>query len=363
MIQFKIKRIIIILLFSMSSLLCKAESIDDEFAGPHPIGGYNVYMGHLHNHTSLSDGSGSPRDAYLYARDTSRMDFLGITDHAELINTAEWSTLSSAADEFNVDNSFVTFKGFEWSSSNYGHVSVLETADYCSSTDTSTDTFDELTAWIASNNGIAFFNHPGRQNTNGLEFNHFISPPLDNFVGMELWNKMDDFSVYYYNDGYNISDGSLSYYDEAITNGWHIGASGSGDNHSASWGSSEPYRMAVLASVKTRSAISAAFINRRFYSTLDRNLSLSFKINSSEMGSKIVSGYGFVEISADDASPGDTFASVILKKNGTAISTWYPSEKQIYITLDIVTSVNDYYYVIVKQSDGDEAISSPIWIE
>ena len=41
----------------------------------------NVFFGNLHSHTSYSDGSGTPTDAYLHARDVAGLDFLAITEH------------------------------------------------------------------------------------------------------------------------------------------------------------------------------------------------------------------------------------------------------------------------------------------
>ena len=63
--------------------------------------------------------------------------------------------------------------------------------------------FEGLVVWLASRpDGIAFFNHPGNENTSGLEFNHFTTTPSDQIVGIDLFNRGDGFSNYYYNDGY-----------------------------------------------------------------------------------------------------------------------------------------------------------------
>jgi hypothetical protein len=40
-----------------------------------------VLFGNLHSHTSFSDGSGMPREAYLRARDIAQLDFLALTEH------------------------------------------------------------------------------------------------------------------------------------------------------------------------------------------------------------------------------------------------------------------------------------------
>ena len=49
---------------------------------------YNLYVGNLHSHTSYSDGSGTPAQAFEYARDVASIDFLAITDHHHVL-TAE----------------------------------------------------------------------------------------------------------------------------------------------------------------------------------------------------------------------------------------------------------------------------------
>lgn len=352
-----------IFLFLIPLLMIFCNGSEFKAAPPPPIGGYNVYTGHLHNHTELSGGTGTSDEAYIYARDKAHMDFLGITDHAEHLNSTEWAQLTDSADTQNDDGRFVAIRGFEWSSSGkYGHVAIIDTADFVRSDSTGTDTFSELCDWLAGTNGIAFYNHPGREDDSGNEFEHFTHTPIDNFAGMELWNKSIGFDVYYYNDGYTEGDG-YGYYDEALQHGWHTGASGSGDDHYATWGTRQPYRMAVLANAKTREEILAAIRARRFYSTLDPNLSLSFKINGNEMGSRIAPGTFTMEISTDDGSSTDTFTSIVLVKNGTAAETWSPGVKKTGITSDITVNAGEYYYVRVLQADGDEAVSSPIWID
>lgn len=42
---------------------------------------YRVYFGSLHAHTRYSDGSGTPAEAFTYARDTGKLDFMAVTEH------------------------------------------------------------------------------------------------------------------------------------------------------------------------------------------------------------------------------------------------------------------------------------------
>ena len=137
---------------------------------------------------------------------------------------------------YNQDDVFATFWGFEWSSSaNWGLITVVNSPDYCTSSDSTTKTFDELMTWLSTRDGVAFLNHPGREDDLNQEFTHFSSPPPDKVVGIELFNKTTGFSNYCYNDGYYSNDGDKSFYDEAIERGWDIAASGAEENHVGTW--------------------------------------------------------------------------------------------------------------------------------
>ena len=210
------------------------------------IGGYNVYYGQLHSHTSLSDGSGTPDEAYRYARDTAKLDFFSIADHCSypydrMMTVAEYRGMQATANSYNHDGVYVTFWGFEWTSDDTswggpstllgkGHFTIINSPDFCRATDQASNDLNELVNWMSTRDVVAFFNHPGQYNTT---FDKFVFNHTDRIVGMELWNGSTD---YYGNDGYYRNDGGQGYYDEALTRGWYIGATGSGDNHSSDWG-------------------------------------------------------------------------------------------------------------------------------
>ncbi len=325
------------------------------------IGGFNVYYGHLHNHCNVSDGTGTADSAYNYAKNTAHLDFLSLSDHSGAISSTEWTGIQAAADAYNEPGVFTAFRGFEWSSSGvYGHVTVINSADYCT-TASPVNTFPALCDWLNQRECVAFFNHPGRENGGGTEFSHFSVTPSTRISGMELWNKNDAFSDYYYNDGYRSNDGNKGYYDEALARGWRIGASGSEDNHWGNWGNYNNCRLAVLANANTREEIYNALKAKRFFSTLDKNIALSFNIDGSEMGSTLLPGSYPVVIQASDGD-GEMFTQVKLVKNGTVLNTWSPGSANPVITANLTFSNNDCCYIIVAQADGNEAISSPIWI-
>ncbi len=357
----KCNRIIIILFFVAGILESSAQRREYNHIKRQTIGGYDVYFGTLHNHSAVSDGLGTAHEAYYYAYRYSDMDFFSLADHDRWIEPSEWDAMKIAADEFNKDGEFTTFRGFEWSHE-YMHVTVINSEEYCTCMKAPEDEFTGFLDWIRVNDCVAFFNHPGREDVMHTEFNHFMDEPTDRFVGIELWNGRNEFSRYYYNDGYFPNDGGMSYYDEANLRGWKVGATGSEDNHRGDHGNYTQKRLAILADTLTREALYEALQVRRFYSTLDKTLALSFKMGDHEMGATIKSGTYDFSVTALDTE-NEIFTIVQIYKNGIRINEWNVIDTDVSITGSIDTSSGDYYYVKVTQQDGNEAISSPIFIE
>jgi hypothetical protein len=229
---------------------------------------------------------------------------------------------------------------------------------------TATGNFATFLSWLSARNAVAFFNHPGKYDQNGKNSYNSGTTPSLKIVGMEMWNNTDGFSRYYYNTGYITGDDKGNY-DEALANGWIIGVGGSGDDHSGTWGTAENYRMAILADSLTRDNLFAAMKARRFYSTLESDIRLSFKINGQEMGSAIATGSYTVQIEAEDGGAENFTKVVLYDKNHNSIKTWLPCTSSFTINDTITTVAGDYYYVKVLQADSSgsagQAISSPIF--
>ena len=102
-----------------------------------------LYFGDLHFHSSISDGYNKPETMYQNALKDNYLDFVGLTDHAELINQIditppqslwmwlrsliqvlrykllgidEWAMEKENVKRFYDPGRFTTFLGFEWSS-------------------------------------------------------------------------------------------------------------------------------------------------------------------------------------------------------------------------------------------------------
>jgi hypothetical protein len=328
----------------------------------HPrAGSYFVYYGALHNHSAVNGGTGTQEEAYRYARHAAKLDFFGLTDHDAGLAPAIWDNVQAVANAANDDGVYVTFWGFEWTSGTFGHVTVVGSDDYCVTSDPATATFLQLCAWLNARNCVAFFNHPTAVNSAGTEFGHFNDPVCDKIVGFELWNKDVPFSAYYYNEGYDSNDNHKGAFDEALTRGWKVGAAGGSDNHEGTWGTANDFRLAILADSLTRADLYAALKARRFFSTLDKNIALSFAIGGREMGSTVAAGSDELRIQASDGD-NEVFSQVVLfDKSHTIRRTWNPQSRNVDISDSLEISDGDYYYVKITQEDGNEAISSPIW--
>jgi hypothetical protein len=344
-----------------------------QFQVEQPVAGvrYETYFGYLHAHSELSDGEGSPNDAYIYAYLYGGLDFFALTDHGELLDNwpweDEWQELVDAAQAFYLPGTYVTLWGFEWSNPVLGHINVLNTPDYTSSLwiFMITDLYD----WVSDRpGGFGRFNHPGEYDELGAEFLHMELYPgaVPQMVGIETWNGNDSFDEYYYAGSW---ESDFSYWDEGNLKGWYLGALGAQDNHHPNWGTLNDFRTAVLAEGLTREQIVDAYRNRRFYATEDKDLYLDFRCQGYPMGSRLSGVRRKFIVKARDRS-GDKFKQVRLYRNGQLLKKKKVSGKRIKVRFkDLSRTGPDYYYVIVRQRDdndlngrNDEAISSPIWI-
>ncbi len=371
-----------------SAVLIPSAQMSGKKPPPEPTP-FNVYFGYLHAHSELSDGEGSPLEAYNYAHEHGQLDFFALTDHGEELDIwpweEKWDKLREAAEQTYQPGIYATLWGFEWSSPAEGHISVINSNDYTSVWDSSSlaDFYD----WVAGRQGaFARFNHPGEYDDLGTEFRHLAldSGVRGQMVGIETWNGNDGFDVYYYAGSWSDS---YSYWDVGNRNGWQLGALGGQDNHHWDWGTQNAFRTAVQAAELTREAIADAYRNRRFYATEDRDLYLDFRCQGNPMGSQLANVARNFEVIACDAS-GDVFREVRFYRNGDLrdnrlafdsvldpqqyFANWYlPASGCIRTVFSDATATDaDYYYVIVQQHDdfdgngrNDEAISSPIWVE
>ena len=328
-------------------------------------GRFNVYYGYLHAHTEFSDGRGEAISAYKMARDEAKLDFFAVTDHSELLHFWPWSKkykkLMSIANAFNKDHKFAALYGFEWSHPILGHFNVVNTEKYTSAL--IKPTMGSLMRWLGKKDwAFGRFNHPGRINRKywPYEFTKLkvYNAALENVVGIEMWNKNDRLKSYLETRG-SFREG-LNFLENAISNGWYVGAVGGQDNHDADWGLRNDWRVGVWSTELTRQEIINSYFARRTFATEDKNAAISFRMNGAEMGSRLSAGTYSGKVQFFDKD-GEEFDHVKLVKNAKMISELKLSGNQDF-NFKVNGVVGDYFYVVATQKDGDILLSSPIWI-
>lgn len=74
-----------------------------------------IFWGDLHGHTLTSDGRGTIDDFYRYCRDVAALDVCAVTDHGFMISDTAWTLSKQSTETFNKSGSFVTIQAYEWS--------------------------------------------------------------------------------------------------------------------------------------------------------------------------------------------------------------------------------------------------------
>jgi len=296
------------------SFLRTAALLALSFAGP--IAAQQVYFGNLHSHTSYSDGSGKPAEAYQFARNNAKVDFLMISEHnhsqAEdgastdrrdgiliakdhsLYTGPARTSLIPAARKSSLNGKFLGLYGQEFSSISKGnHVNVF---DVDTVIDVPNGDFAGLVSWMTQHHDslgqppILQFNHPELFDNKATEYgaDDFASPsewiqkigafarlieivagPAMTKVPAEVPKDAEDEFLRYLNLGFRVAPTA----DQ--------------DNHYKTWGNASPARTGVIADELTKPAILGALRNRHVYATEDSNLRLVFKVQNRLMGDVI----------------------------------------------------------------------------
>lgn len=235
------------------------------------LDGLHFYFGNLHSHSALSDGEGTPSEALNWARYEAGYDFYVMTDHAEYLTPQKWTKTGEWTDLLNEDGVFVAMRGFEWSHPIDGHICVYGTAEYTNAI--LTPALELFYLWLDNHDGLAQFNHPGREIGVFRDFK-YRDAVADNIFAIETGNKGTG----------NNDDEYYEYYDDALGEGWRLAPTSNQDNHSLSTNS---HRTVIIASSLTRAGLLHAMQERRLYSSDDPNMEIIFKSGEVWMGEEV----------------------------------------------------------------------------
>ena len=307
---------------------------------------YRFFWGDLHAHTSYSDGVLTPRDAYQYARDKSKLDFFAVTDHSQCLTFDEYADVIAQANRCDAPGKFVALWGAE-STEGTGHMNF-----YLAPTPRMPEARDEIYQSLGKMRVLAEFNHPSLNSPpdqgwkDDYEGFHY-SPVADPYVALVEVREAEEEAAYI-----------------ALLNaGWHVGAAANDDTHEANWGSAN--WTVALARELTRTGITDAILSRRTYSTADRNLQLLFTLDGEDMGAQIArkAGTYSVAVAVEDPDAAETVDAIDLFVDGTITQTATPKLTKYTWTVPVELSAGKHYvFVRVTQSGDKKSWSSPIWV-
>jgi predicted metal-dependent phosphoesterase TrpH len=311
---------------------------------------YNIYFGDLHNHTNISDGSGTPEEAFSQARDDGHADFLAITDHSSFFDDQVWKLIADTAEKYTT-TSFTALRGFELTES-WAHMNIYNTDWYLkyASVEKAYDTLAKC------KDAIAQWNHPGNFTYENSPLSRY-SPAIDSVINLlEIYNGK---RRWYFNE-----------YQAALDKGWHVGPSANSDNHSAGWITGYEYRTAVLASSVEKDSLYDALRNRRTYATMDKNLKIYYTINGHIMGSVIPdSSVLMFRVVISDPDTADWFEKILkvelVSNYGHIVADTIPYAHKVVWEHDLddyIQYIYTFYYLKVTMDDGF-AVTAPIWIK
>lgn len=328
---------------------------------PHDSKEQNIYWGEIHAHSEMSDGSGDYREMFVHARECGSLDFAAAADHACYHSDNEWLWMQDVVNSRNEDGRFVTLVGYEWAG-NQGHRNSYTSRNRLKlfrGMSPSTKVLKTVYDYYDGDEDVVSGPHVNHTK----EFYDCHNPNVQRFLEIySMWGNFEEL-------GYDI-----------LSKGAKIGFTGGGDCHEAHCGFSTedeqgqgktPHTFspgikhrcgmtaAMMESLDRRSLISA-LRNRRTYATSGARILLDFSIGDLKMGciGKLKSAV-MANIKVSACAP---IESIDLIQDGHIFQSWRSPERDCGLTCEIEPENKGWYVCRVKQSDGQMAWSSPIWI-
>ncbi len=340
--------------------------------------GPRVLWGDLHGHSNFSDGTGTPEDYYVYARDVAGLDVAALTDHdhwgmlALDSHKEMWEEIQRQTKRFHEPGRFVTLLGYEWTSWIQGHRHVLRFDDegkVLSSLDPAYESPLQLWAALRGQPALTFAHHSagGPVATNWLIPPDPVLEPVTEIVSVHGSSEAPDSPQPIYDP---VAGNFVR--EAALGRGYRFGFIGSGDSHDGHPGFAQLASpvgglAAILSEERTREGVLAALRARRVYATSGPRILLRCALGAHPMGSSVTLSPGeslseslFVSVLAPGA-----LERVDLIRSGRVVDTiQLAGEREVTLERRVEKlQPGEYVYVRVVQRDSGAAWSSPIYVE
>ena len=332
---------------------------------------YTLYRGLLHAHSSLSDGTAAPEEVFRHAANMEQMDFFALTDHSDYFDNAMESTVDADALTFSADwaagktaaaaataPDFLGIFGYEMSwpqRMQIGHIGTFATPGFASWLQETYQVYDGAleryyAAMAAVPGALGQFNHPGTRYGDFAAFDH-CTPDAD-----RVMNLLEVFSSE--PEGYER-------YIRALDRGWHVAPTAAQEIFDAGWEDSG-WRTAVYAGSLTEEAVFDAVRSHRVYASQDRDLDIMYTVNGHGMGSELdLTDIGeriSVAVTLSDPTDRGETAVEVITTAGQVLETGSISAGSGSLEI-VLPPAAGYYFLRITQSDGDQAVTAPVWVE
>ena len=336
---------------------------------------HRIFWGDIHGHSTLSDGRLPIDEMYAYSRDVALLDIAASGDHETAFHPDKWEIAQQTANDFYRSGEFVTFRGFEWTSNNFGHRNVYyRTGDLTASLPP--PDFRHLQYTMPPSEFHPMIEDPGalivpHHTLVGTNWDYwdprerlveiYSTWGRTEFSGNSLWDKPDD-------PRGGAQNGLAHGYRLGIVAGSDCHDSGPGRCYPGSIARNLNFRgglMAVLAPALTREDIFDALWDRRCYATTGERILLSFEADAHCMGREYRTDSP-VELRARVTGTDRIALLEIVKNNKVLCRHNGANETEMLEHVDAdppIPGSCSFYYLRLTQADGNMAWSSPIWVE
>jgi len=331
-----------------------------------------LFWGHLHNHSERSDGVRTFRQLHEHGRDAGMLDFLAATDHEQHFSDNDWLQMQDITNGFHRPCMFCTLCGFEWMD-----ICVYSWRDRLERPPTGATAIMPLYAGrkdvVMGSHGHINHLTPLPEHDENLQ--RFMQV-YGTFGGCDTWDNP------FLNPLVNSKNKPEAVASDILAQGCKLGFTGGGDIHSAHPGLSAqaPGRQgeipcdqyhshlfhdgltAAIMPALDRRPLVEALQRRATYATSGPRILLEFSVSDIVMGDEGTAKNAVCRFSVYGV---DELNSVEIIKDGAVV--W----KQTVAGMDAenvewtdpkAPESESFYYLRVRQVNGEMAWSSPVWI-
>jgi hypothetical protein len=336
-----------------------------------------LFWGELHTHSEMSDGIGDFGGMYRHARDDGALDFVSGGDHGDCFTENQWRLMEDIAWRFDAPESFCALCGYEWGDhcvySARRHLPVFRGGARLD--------LRPLLAFHAGDEQVVLGPHGHSQWLRDYEGD---DPSVQRFVQVySTWGACITPGGPLAKPPLNAAEDGGRTANDYLKAGRKLGFTGGGDIHCGLPGFSveargrqgeaphdqywlHVYKDGLTAAVSPtldRAGIVGALRARRTYATSGARILLDFAVGGLAMGEEgeVVSAVCRAVVHA--VAP---LAAIEIVRDGEIVHCAETRELDVDVEWtdeDMRHDRDRYYYVQVRQQDGDMAWSSPVFVQ